>query len=111
MKTLTRSAEPLKNLQYSLTSQSYVHSCAPYLQYFRLIRDVTREQSWETFGIPALEAYFLGGLDKFQVAFSDFSNLTKTTDIQQTKQLLFMLESLIHAKSLILELEQMNSMS
>ncbi len=109
MKTLTLSAEPLKDIQYALTNQMYVQSCASYLQYFGLVRDAVREQSWETFGAPALDAYFLGGIDKFQVFFDDFANLAKTTDIQQGKQLLFMLESLIHAKSLILELEQARS--
>ena len=105
MKTITLSAEPLESVRYTLQAEVPIYSCAPYLHYFGLVRDKTREESWETFGVPALDAYFLNGIDKFQKEFDTFASLAITYSTEKEKELLFMLEALIHAKELILELD------
>jgi hypothetical protein len=105
MKTLTLSAEPLEMVQYRLAQNIPVYSCASYLQYFGIARDMSRDQSWETFVVPALDMYFLNGISKFQKEFEDFSNLASSYSVEKEKQLVFMLDALIHAKELILELD------
>jgi hypothetical protein len=86
------------------SSKQYVQSCSPYVSYFGLLRDVSREQAWEMFGAPSVPAYFARGVQKFAMSFNEFANLDMLVKEESEKQLLFMLESLIQARQLIREI-------
>jgi hypothetical protein len=105
MKTFTDSAESLMREGYVIKSNGQTLICSPHVQYFGLLNDSEREEAWEIFGTPDLPAYFRGGLQKFRLSLNAFSDLDKAVSEEAEKELLFMLESLLQARRLMMEVQ------
>jgi len=103
MKILENSALTLGVNQYVINSAAGVQNCSSYLTYFGLLHDAARDQAWETFGTPAVPAYFTSGMLKFKRALEAFADLKKPSSEKTERELLFMLEALVQARQLMRE--------
>ena len=73
----------------SILNASYMH-----------VRDA---DTWESFDEPALVQYLADGVHAFSLRIDELSQPSHILDEYTTKELFFMLESLLHAKNLLME--------
>ncbi|MEO6536393.1 MAG: hypothetical protein ABIT47_01765 [Candidatus Paceibacterota bacterium] len=59
--------------------------------------------AWESFDEPGLEKYFMFGIQELFRRLHDISDLNLHLEDNKTKELFFMLESLLYVRSLIVE--------
>ncbi len=79
-------------------------SCAPYTSYFGLFRDFVDQESegnWEKFNENSVKNYFEYGFSTFSGKLQELEDLTQPFAIEESSKLVFMLESLIHARTII----------
>ncbi|MES2225839.1 MAG: hypothetical protein V4480_03450 [Patescibacteria group bacterium] len=59
------------------------------------------ESSWESFDEPRLERYVREGADALALRIRQIGDVSHTIDEAETKELFFMLESLLYAKDIL----------
>ncbi len=90
-------------------SEKFIRVCAPY-QYspsFRslILRDAPTLMPWESFDAAALRSYILSGTKTFADKVLQAGDLSSPYSSEQGTQLIFMAESLVHARILLEELK------